>query len=211
MTGLQYNVEKRTQSTGLRIEDVDRLKAAFAALDHLAADVDGHSDLVMEMTNVVADLLRGVVASVHGVDVRPSSELGPHEAVDLGHSLGVLTRIVAEAREIEHAANTDKEPVASVSVATRQHHDAPNCKSQSFKSLPAMSSHEIDLASRLSAVEKQVASLSARGRNGNANGQNGNNGHQMNGVARDVAGLAQANGQVWPGQFPTIEMARVEN
>lgn len=70
------------------------LGEAFAALDRLSQAMHGKDDHSMELTHALADILRGYIAKTYGVDFCPTNELGPHEEVELPHSLTVLVRLV---------------------------------------------------------------------------------------------------------------------
>lgn len=70
------------------------LGEVFSALDRLAQTMHGKDDRSMELTHALADILRGYIAKVYGVDFCPTNELGPHEEVELPHSMAVLVRLV---------------------------------------------------------------------------------------------------------------------
>jgi hypothetical protein len=71
-------------------------RQVFLSLDHLAGVVRAEDDDLTEVVNSLADVLRGVLVERHGVDFRPTSDLGPDESIDLSHALRVLTQLVVE-------------------------------------------------------------------------------------------------------------------
>jgi hypothetical protein len=84
------------------IADYIRLNLAnfrrvFLSLDHAAGLIRDRDDHLTEVLHSLADILRGVLADRYGVDFRPASDLGPDDAVELGHALRVLARLVDEA------------------------------------------------------------------------------------------------------------------
>ena len=75
-------------------QNLPQIRAAFKELDTVAARSDGDDDVLMELVNSVADLLRGSLVKLFGVDVRPVNELGAFEDVDLDHTLTVFCQLV---------------------------------------------------------------------------------------------------------------------
>ena len=76
--------------------NLSNIRHVFGSLDHLAGAVRNNDDHLTEVVNSVADILRGVLAERHGVDFRPTSDLGSDEVIDLSHTIHVLTRLVGE-------------------------------------------------------------------------------------------------------------------
>ncbi len=77
-------------------KNLSAVQHVFASLDFLAAAIAPHDAEWTEVINSLADLLRGTLAERHGVDISPTSCLGPSEPIDLEHTMRVLGRIVGE-------------------------------------------------------------------------------------------------------------------
>jgi hypothetical protein len=74
----------------------------FLSLDEVAAILRDQDDHLTEVLHSLADILRGVLAEVHGVDFRPTSELGPDDTIDLNHAVRVLAGLVDEIPQLRN-------------------------------------------------------------------------------------------------------------
>jgi hypothetical protein len=72
------------------------IKQVFLSMDGLAESIREDDPELMEVVNTLADVLRGVLATWHGVDIAPNSEIGPDEPIDLKHALHVLRVLLPE-------------------------------------------------------------------------------------------------------------------
>jgi hypothetical protein len=70
------------------------IKQVFVSLDGLADLIREDDPELMEVVNTLADVLRGVLVEWHGVDICPTSEIGPDEPIDLKHTLHVLRQLI---------------------------------------------------------------------------------------------------------------------
>jgi hypothetical protein len=72
-----------------------QIRVVFESLDGLAALADGEDDRLMELANALADTMRGSLVSLYGIDIRPVSEIGPYEEIDLSHALQILSSVAS--------------------------------------------------------------------------------------------------------------------
>ena len=70
------------------------IKQVFVSMDGLAELIREDDPELMEVVNTLADVLRGVLVEWHGVDICPTSEIGPDEPIDLKHTLHVLRQLI---------------------------------------------------------------------------------------------------------------------
>lgn len=98
--------------TEMMSQMVGPITEVFTALDRLALVMQGKDDHSMELTHALADLLRGYLVKAYGVDFCPTNDLGPHEEVELSHSLAVLFRLMTGSQETT--------PVVSLPEAVRK-------------------------------------------------------------------------------------------
>lgn len=95
-SGVHYEtILHRDQISPLVQECLPQIRTVFKALDQLAEIADAEDQRLMELANAMADTLRGGLVALFGIDIRPVSEIGPHEDVDLNHALHVLASVVS--------------------------------------------------------------------------------------------------------------------